>query len=104
MNRIFFESIKKLFEPVTDTIEIIVEDITKTKITNPEHTSQIKLIKDPDSKRVNDLLTNKIIPVTVYNTLLTFRDLDKKFELQQGLLKMMTNKNHNVDLPNLPDK
>ena len=38
---------------------------SSSKITNPECTSQFKLIKDPDSKRANDLLINKTIPVTL---------------------------------------
>ena len=116
---------KKVFEPVTDTIKNTSEDLTKTmmltskqknkaqenfndtfleivndrgkiapcflstlsKITNPEHTSQFKLVKDPSSNRVNNLLMNKTISVTLYNNLLTFRDTDKKFELQGNLLK-----------------
>ena len=49
-------------------------------------------------------IKNKTIPVTLYRNLLTFRDTDKKFELQGNLLKMITNKNYNVDLANLPDK
>ena len=35
-----------------------------SKITKPEHTSQLKLVKNPDSNRVNDLLMKKTIPVT----------------------------------------
>ena len=41
-------------------------------ITNPEHASQFKLVKDPDSNRVTDLLINKTIPVFLYSILLTF--------------------------------
>ena len=36
--------------------------------------------------------------------MLTFRDTDEKFELGGEILKMMTNKNYNVDLANLLDK
>ena len=61
------------------------------KITNLEHTSQIKLVKDPYSNRINDLLIIKTIAVTLYNNILTLRDTDKEFELQGDLLKMMTN-------------
>ena len=75
-----------------------------SKITNPEHTSQFKLVKDPSSKRVNYLIINKTIPVTLYNNLLTFRDTDEKFELQRDLLKLITNKKYNVDIANLQDK
>ena len=75
-----------------------------SKITKPEPTSQYKLVKDLDSNRVNDLFINKAIPVTLYDNLLTFRDTDRKFELHEDLLKMMTNKNYNIDLAKLPDK
>ena len=69
-----------------------------SKITNPEHTSQYKLVKYPSSNMVNFLLTNKTTPVTLYNSLLIFRDTDKKIELQGDVLKMVTNKNYNVDV------
>ena len=35
-----------------------------SKITNPENTSQFKLIKDHISNRVNDLLMKNKIPIT----------------------------------------
>ena len=138
----FHEDIKKVFEPVTKSIENTSQDITKTitetslkinqalenlnnklleimndrgilasflmsllsKITNPENTTQFKLVKDSSSNRVNDLLINKTIPITLYNNLLTFRDTGKEFELMGDLLKMVTNKNYNVDLASLADK
>ena len=74
------------------------------KITNPENTTQFKLVKDSSSNRVNDLLIHNTIPITLYNNLLTFRDTDKEFELKGDLLKMITNKNFNVDLASLADK
>ena len=36
-----------------------------SKITNPEHTNQYKLVKDPSSNRFNDLLINKTKPVSL---------------------------------------
>ena len=42
--------------------------------TNPDHSSQFELVKGPSSIRVNDLLINKTIPVTLYDNLLTFSD------------------------------
>ena len=36
--------------------------------------------------------------------MLTFRDTNKQFELKGDLLKMITNKNYNVDLASLQDK
>ena len=67
-------------------------------ITNPEYAIQFKLVKVPSSNRVNDLLINKTIPVTLFNKVLTFRDTDKKCEIPGDILKMITNKNYNVDL------
>ena len=138
----FHEDMKKVFEPVTRSLEKTSQDITKTitessiknnqaienlnnklleimndrgilasylmsplsKITNPENTTQFKLIKDSISNRVNDLKINNSIPITLYNNLLTFRDTNKQFELKGDLLKMITNKNYNVDLASLSDK
>ena len=138
----FHENIKKVFEPVTKSIENTSQDITKTitetslknneaienlnnklleimndrgilatylmsplsRITNPENTTQFKLIKDSTSNRVNDLKINNSIPITLYNNLLTFRDTNKQFELKGDLLKMITNKNYNVNNASLSDK
>ena len=75
-----------------------------SKITNPENTTQFKLLKDPNSNRVNDLLRKNTIPITLYNNFLTFRDTGKEFELKGDLLKMITNKNYNVDHASLADK
>ena len=99
----FHEDMKKVFEPVTKSLENTSQDITKTitetsvqnnqaienlnnklleimndrgilasflmsplsKITNPENTSQFKLVKDSSSNRVNDLKINKTIPITL---------------------------------------
>ena len=36
-----------------------------SKITNPENSSQFKLVKCSSSNRVNDLLINKTIPITL---------------------------------------
>ena len=75
-----------------------------SKITNPENSSQFKLIKDHNSNRVNDLLIKNTIPMTLYNNILVFRDTGKEFELKGDLLKMITNNNYNVDQASLPDK
>ena len=75
-----------------------------SKITNPENTTQFKLIKDFTSNRVNDLKINNSIPITLHNTLLTFRDTNKQFELKGDLLKKITNKNYNVNHASLSDK
>ena len=71
---------------------IITTCLRTSKITNPEHIFYFTIVKVLDSNRVNDLLINKTIPVTLYDTLLTFRDTDKKFELEGDLLKLITKK------------
>ena len=75
-----------------------------SRITNPENTTQFKLVKDSISNRVNDLKIKNSIPITLYNNMLTFRDTGKEFELKRNLLKMITNENYNVNLASLPDK
>ena len=35
-------------------------------ITNPENNSHLKLVKDSSSNRINGLLMNKTIPITLY--------------------------------------
>ena len=35
-----------------------------SRITNPENSSQFKIVKDPSSNRENDLKINKTIPIT----------------------------------------
>ena len=75
-----------------------------SKITNPENSTQFKLVKVSNLNRVNDLKINNTIPITLYNNLLTFRDTGKEFELKGELLKMITNKNYNVNLASLRDK
>ena len=138
----FHEDMKKVFEPVTKSLENTSEILTKaitessiknnqaienvnnklleimndrgilasylmsplSKITNPENTSQFKLIMDPNSNRVNDLLMKNKVPITLYGNMLTFRDTNKQFELTGDLLEMVTNKNYNVDHASLADK
>ena len=73
-------------------------------IVKPENTSELKLVKDPNSIRVNGLLIHNTKPVTIYNNCLTFRDRDKKLELEGDILKMITNKNYNVEQSKLSDK
>ena len=75
-----------------------------SRITNPENSSQFKLVKDSNSNRVNDLKINKTIPITLYGNMITFRDTNKQFELKGDLLEMITNNKFNVDLASLADK
>ena len=52
-----------------------------SKINNPANINQFKLVDDPNSQGVINLLKNKTIPVTLYNNLLTIRDTDKKVSI-----------------------
>ena len=140
--RNFHENIKKLYEPVANTIEDISRNVAKTmteasfefnkaleilnnklsgnmidrgiiasyllsplsKIINAEHTIQFIWVKVLHSNRLDNLLINKTIPVTLYNNLLTFRDTFEKLELQVDLLKVITNKNYISVLADLSGK
>ena len=99
----FLDDMKKVFEPVTKSLENTSQDVTKTiketaiknnqaienlnnklseilndrgilgtylmtplsKLTNPENTSQFKLVRDHNSNRVSDLLKKNTIPITL---------------------------------------
>ena len=75
-----------------------------SKNTNPENSTQFKLVKDSTSIRVNDLLIHNSIPITLHDNLLSLRHTGKIFELKGDLLEMITNKNYNVDLVKLSEK
>ena len=138
----FHEDMKKVFEPVTKSLENTSENLTKaitetsiknnlaieninnnlleimndrgilatylmsplSRITNPDNTSQFRLVKDHNSNRVNDLLMKNKILITLYGNMLTFHDTNKQFELKGDLLEMITNSNFNADLASLSDK
>ena len=96
---------KKLLEIMNDrgiSVSFLLSPLPK--ITNPENSTQFKLVKDPSSNRVNDLLINNTLPITLRDNLLTFCDTGKVFELKGDLLKMITNKNYNVDHASLADR
>ena len=94
----------KLLETMNDT-GILASYLKSplSKITNPDNTSQFKLVKDPSSDRVNDLKVHNSIPITLYGIILTFRDTGKQFELTGDLLEMITNSKYNVNLASLAD-
>ena len=51
-----------------------------SKNTNPENTSQFNHVIGPNSNRLNDLVINKTILVTLSDNSLTFRVTNAKFE------------------------
>ena len=63
-----------------------------SKNTNPENSTQFKLVKHSSSNRVNVLLIHNPIPITLHDILLTFRDSGKEFKLKGDLLKTITKK------------
>ena len=75
-----------------------------SEITNPENSTQFKLVEDSSSITVNDLKRHNSVPVTLNDNLLSFRDTCKIFELNGDLLKTMFNENYNVDLASLSEK
>ena len=54
-----------------------------SKTTNPENATQLKLVKDYKSSRVNDLLIKNTVPIISLDYLLIFRDTGKIFEKKQ---------------------
>ena len=55
------------------------------KKTHPDNTTQFKLLKNPNSNRVNDLLIHNSIPIFLHHKFLTFRDTGKIFELKRDI-------------------
>ena len=105
-NNLAIENINdKLLEIMNDRVILATYLMSPlSRITNPENTTQLKLVKDHNSNRVNDLLINNTIPITLYGNMLIFRDTNKQFELKGDLLEMITNSKFNVDLASLADK
>ena len=50
------------------------------------------------------MLIHNTMSVIFFDNWLTFRDTGKKFELKSDLLKLITNKNYNVDLASLSEE
>ena len=50
------------------------------------------------------MLIHNTIPITLQENLIAFRDTGKEFQLKRDLLKMITNKNYNVDLDSLSEQ
>ena len=105
-NNLLLENINNKFLEIMNDRGILASYLMTplSKITNPENTSQIRLEKDANSNRVNDLLMKNKIPITLYGNILTFRDTGKEFELTGDLLEMITNSKYNVNHASLADK
>ena len=105
-NNLAIENINNNLLEITNDRRILATYLMSplSRITNPENSSQFKVVKDPISNRVNDLKIHNSIPITLYGNMLTFRDTNKQFELKGDLLERITNSKFNVDLASLSDK
>ena len=70
----------------------------------PENISQFGLRKDTDSTKMNDFLIPRGIPVTLFSNMIVFRDSNKSFKLEGGLLKLITIYKFNADHSSPQDK
>ena len=69
-----------------------------------DNKSQFRLRKGPNSTKVIDFLIHGTIPVTIFSHMITFRDSNKTFRLEGGLLKVITNYKFNADHSSPQDK
>ena len=70
----------------------------------PENKSKFSFKKYPNSTRMKNILINGGIPVSIYNKMLTFRDSNRSFKLDGGLLEAMMNYDFNVRTSNPQDR
>ena len=66
--------------------------------------SQFRINKDLNSTKMNDFLINEGIPVTLFSTMLLFRDSNISFKLDGDLLETMTNYDFNIILSDPKDQ
>ena len=57
-----------------------------SEITEPEKTTQFKLVEDSTSNRKNDLVIRNTLPNYLHDNLLTFRDTGKELQIKVDLL------------------
>ena len=73
-------------------------------LVKPEETTEIILVKDPNSNRVDGLLIYKTTPVALFDNLSIFRGTNKKFRLKRNLLEKLTKYNFLLDKSNTQDR
>ena len=69
-----------------------------------ENKSQFRLKNNLNSTKMNDFLIHGIIPVSLHSNMITFRDSNKSFKLDEDLLKLITNYKFNADYSSPQDK
>ena len=77
---------------------------TSVNLLKPENKGQLKLIKDFNSRKMNDFLIQRNIQVNLCSDMLTFGDSNKSFKLDGDISKKMTNYNFNFDHSNPQDR
>ena len=70
----------------------------------PENKRQFRLIKDLNSTKMNDFLTNERIPVTLFSNMLTFRDSNETFKFDGDLSETTTKYDFKVSHSNPKDQ
>ena len=91
----------KIFELMNDKCMIAPYLTSSLKnLLKIENTSQFNLIKDRNSISTKEFFINKGIPVTLYSTLLTFKDSNKSFLINGDVLKTIPKYDFNVSFSN----
>ena len=83
---------EKISELTTDTGTISSRFVNCfSKVFLSDNENQFKsLIRDPNSKKLNDFLIKTNIPISLYSIWLTFRDQNGKFGLKIDLRELIT--------------
>ena len=105
INREISDLNEKVLELMND--KILIAPYLASSLVNlfkPENKSQLHFKKDLNSTKMNDVLINETIPVTLYSNMLTFKDTNRTFKLDGDLLKAITNCKFNADHSNPQDK
>ena len=100
-NKAIENSNEKILELMNDKVMIASYlALPLVEVFKKDNKSQFRIRKDPNSTKLNDFLIHGTIPVTIYSNMITFRDTNKTFRLEDDLLKVITNHKINVDHSN----
>ena len=96
---------EKVFESMNDKGMIAPYLVSSlVNLFKRKNESQFRLIKDPNSTKMNEFKIKDGIPVTLYSNMLSFRDSNKSFKLDGDPLKTINNEKFNVGHSNLQDR
>ena len=96
---------EKILELMNDK-DMIAPYLTTSlvEVFKKDNKSQFRLRKDNNSTKMNDFLIHGTIPVTIFSNMITFRDSNKSFRLEEDLSKLITNHKFNADHSSPQDK